>query len=110
MRQLLQKVRPVPAAMLLAAAPLLAHLHTKPIGFVAGHARELVGKSFWVDGCVNSDVSGNLFQLQDGTGAISVQSAGEAPPPGTCMELNGVVRFHKTAGRYVLEERSRKIR
>ena len=100
------------AVTLLAATPLVARFHTKQIGYVAEHAKESMGKSVWVDGCVQSQVEpGKLFQLQDGTGAISVLTAGEAPPPGACMELNGVVRFQETAGnqRYILEERSRKI-
>ena len=48
------------------------------------------------------------FQLGDGTGAISVLAAGEAPIAGTCMELNGVVRSNDSG--YVLEEKSRKVR
>src|SRR5437016_14638028 len=106
------KKRLLLAATLLAAAPLLARFHTKQIGYVAEHARELMGKSFWVDGCVNSQAEpGKLFQLQDATGAISVLTTGDAPPPGACMEVNGVVRFQEAPGsqRYILEERSRKI-
>ena len=95
------------AVAMLSALPLLARSHTKQIGYVAGHARDFVGKSISVDGCVNSDPNGKLFQLGDGTGAISVMSASAAPVAGTCMELSGVVRYRDA--RYVLEERSRKI-
>jgi hypothetical protein len=96
---------------LLSAVPLLARLGAKQIGYVTEHARELVGKSVWVDGCVNSEPDGKLFQLGDGTGAISVLSASGAPVAGTCMELNGVLRVNETAGitRYVLEERARRV-
>jgi hypothetical protein len=99
------------AVVLLSAVPLVARFRSKQIGYIAEHAHELVGKSFWVDGCVNADPEGKLFQLGDGTGAISVLSASEAPSAGTCMELNGVVRVNETAGitRYVLEERARKV-
>ncbi len=102
------KTRLILAVTVLAAAPLFARLGTKQIGYINEHARELVGKSFWVDGCVNSDARGKLFQLGDGTGAISVLSAGDAPVAGTCMELNGVVRSNETG--YVLEEKARKVR
>jgi hypothetical protein len=96
---------------LVAAAPLFARFHTKQIGYVAQHAPESVGKSFWVDGCVNQPEPGKLFQLRDGTGAISVLTTGEAPQPGTCMEVNGVVRYQETDGvkQYVLAEVSRKV-
>jgi hypothetical protein len=109
--QLFGKTRLILAVTLLSAVPLIARFHTKQIGYVAEHARELVGKSFWVDGCVNADPEGKLFQLGDGTGAISVLAASEAPAAGTCMELNGIVRVNETAGitRYVLEERARKV-
>jgi hypothetical protein len=102
------KTRLILAFTLLAVAPLIARLGTKQIGYVAEHARELVGKSLWVDGCVNSQAdSGKFFQLGDGTGAISILSSSAAPPAGTCMELNGVMRQNDTG--YVLEERARKI-
>src|SRR5690242_10026209 len=101
------KTRLILAVTLVAAAPLMARLVTKQIGYINDHARELVGKSFWVDGCVSGDANGKVFQLGDGTGAISVQAAGDAPAAGTCMELNGVVRTNQTG--YVLEERSRKV-
>jgi hypothetical protein len=109
--QLSGKTRLILAVTLISAVPLVARLRTKQIGYVAEHARELVGKSFWVDGCVNADPAGKLFQIGDGTGAIGVLAAGEAPGAGTCMELNGVVRLNETAGvtRYVLEERERKV-
>jgi hypothetical protein len=109
--QFIGKTRLILALTLASSAPLFARFHTKQIGYVAEHARESVGKSFWVDGCVNSQAApGKLFQLQDGTGAIAVLTAGDAPQPGACMEINGVVRFHETAGvsQYVLEEKSRK--
>ena len=102
------KTRLILAVTLVAAAPLVARLGTKQIGYITEHARELVGKSFWVDGCVSGDASGKVFQIGDGTGAISVVAAGEAPVAGTCMELNGVVRSNQNG--YVLEERSRKVR
>jgi hypothetical protein len=100
------------AVAVISTVPMIARLSTKQIGYVTEHARELVGKSLWVDGCVNSQIEGKLFQLGDGTGAISVLSASEVPVAGTCMELNGVVRLHETAGitRYILEERERKVR
>jgi hypothetical protein len=106
------KTRLILAVTLVSAAPLVARFSTKQIGYINEHARELVGKSFWVDGCVSGDASGKLFQLGDGTGAISVLAAGDAPLAGTCMELNGVVQLNNTSGvtRYVLEERSRKVR
>jgi hypothetical protein len=99
------------AVTVVSALPLFARLHTKQIGYVAEHARDFVGKSISVDGCVNSDPDGKLFQLGDGTGAISVLSASPVPVAGTCMELNGVVRVNEAGGitRYVLEERSRKV-
>jgi len=99
------------ALTLLMAIPLFARFHTKQIGYVAEHAHESLGKSFWVDGCVRESEPGKMFQLQDGTGAITVLTNAEAPQPGSCMELNGVVRFDETAGsqRYILEERARKI-
>jgi hypothetical protein len=97
------------AATLLAAAPLIAHLRTRHIGDIAEHARESLGKSVWIDGCVTSQAAeGKIFQLNDGTGAISVLASGELPVTGACMELNGVVRFQDS--RYLLEERERKIR
>ncbi|HKA01251.1 MAG TPA: hypothetical protein VKE70_32280 [Candidatus Solibacter sp.] len=99
------KTRQILAATLLAAITLFAR--TKQIGYVAEHARELVGKSVSVDGCVNSTANARLFQLHDETGGISVLSAADAPVAGTCMELNGVVRYQ--GARYILEERSRKI-
>src|SRR5205085_6400136 len=53
------------AVTLLAATPLVARFHTKQIGYVAEHAKESMGKSVWVDGCVQSQVEpGKLFQLQ----------------------------------------------
>ena len=112
MQYQLRQKRLLLVVAMVAATPLFARFHTKQIGYVAEHARESVGKSFWVDGCVNGqDTPGKLFQLQDGTGGIGVLSNGEAPPPGACMTLNGVVRFQETAGvrQYVLEEKSRKI-
>jgi hypothetical protein len=111
MRHSLRRTQLFLAGTLLLATPLVARFRTKQIGYLTEHARELVGKSFWVDGCVNG-AQGNLFQLADGSGAISVLTSGEAPQAGVCMELNGVVRFQDTAGvkQFVLEERSRKIR
>jgi hypothetical protein len=105
------KTRLILAAALLLAVPIFGRLSTKQIGYVTEHARELVGKSLWVDGCVSSQLEGKLFQLGDGSGAISVLSASDVPVAGTCMELNGVVRLHEAAGitRYVLEERERKV-
>jgi hypothetical protein len=99
------------AVTLLSALPLVARLGAKQIGYVTEHARELVGKSLWVDGCVNAESDGKLFQLGDGTGAISILSSSAAPVAGTCMELNGVVRVNESAGitRYVLEERARRV-
>jgi hypothetical protein len=102
------KTRLILAVTLVAAAPLVARFSTKQIGYITEHARELIGKSFWVDGCVSGEANGKLFQLGDGTGAISVLASGEAPVAGTCMELNGVVRSNPNG--YVLEERSRKVR
>ena len=106
--QFFGKTRLILAVTLVAAAPLVARLSTKQIGYITEHARELVGKSIWVEGCVSGEASGKIFQLGDGTGAISVLSAGDAPVAGTCMELNGVVRSNQSG--YVLEERSRKVR
>jgi hypothetical protein len=109
--QFFGKTRLILVVTLLSAVPLIARLSTKQIGYVTEHARELLGKAFWVDGCVSGDPAGKLFQLGDGTGAIGVLAASEAPVAGTCMELNGVVRINETAGvtRYVLEERERKV-
>ncbi|HTP30955.1 MAG TPA: hypothetical protein VMJ75_02205 [Candidatus Acidoferrales bacterium] len=102
------KTRLFLAFALLAATPLIAHLRTRHIGDLAEHAKESLGKSVWVDGCVTSQGDqGKIFQLNDGTGAISVLAAGEVPTAGACMELNGVVRFQDS--RYMLEERERKI-
>jgi hypothetical protein len=109
MQYFLRQKRLLLAVALIVATPLFARFHTKQIGYIAEHARESVGKSFWVDGCVyGQQTPGKLFQLQDGTGGIAVLTSGEAPPPGACMELNGVVRFQETAGvrQYVLEERA----
>jgi len=105
------KTRLILAVITLSAMPLIARLHTKQIGYLAEHARESVGKAVSVDGCVSGNADGKLFQLGDGTGAISVLSASEVPVAGACMELNGVMRVNETAGvtRYVIEERSRKI-
>jgi len=106
------KTRLILVITVVAAAPLIARLSTKQIGYINEHARELVGKSLWVDGCVSADANGRLFQLGDGTGAISVLASADAPVAGTCMALNGVVRTNETAGvmRYVIEERTRKVR
>jgi hypothetical protein len=112
MQHFLRHKRLFLALTLVAATPLFARFHTRQIGYLAEHAKESLGKSFWVDGCVNGQPTpGKIFQLQDGTGGIAVLAAGEAPPPGACMELNGVFRFQESAGvkQYVLEEKSRKI-
>src|SRR5690242_16165301 len=97
MRYQLRRTHLFLAGTLLLATPLLGRFHTKQIAYITEHARESVGKSFWVDGCVSGG-QGNLFQLADGTGAISVLATGDAPQAGVCMELNGIVRFQDSAG------------